>query len=398
MKQGRTIGELAAEIERQRDAKRDFIAPTDQVQVTFAQPTAVESILDAVDLEGTARAVEEQVQEAHDSGEAITVASQARVPVIDFPTNGGNSQFPIRPHAHGQISQRLEIPKRYYDRCRAEAPELWAEQVNHWLHAKNEKRLLRTLDGDLRAFLSNKYRPLDNPELAQAVLAVLGEFQIDIVSSEITENRLYIQAVRKDLQAEIEGSPEVGDVVESGIVISNSEIGAGSLSIEPLIYRLVCENGLISKDSALRKYHTGRGKGKDIEVAYELLRDETKRKTDEAFWLQVQDLTRAALDGAVFQDQVNALTETVGHKIESTKIEKVVEVTAEKLSLNDDERGSVLKHLIEGGDLSQYGLINAVTRTAEDVESYDRSIELERAGSTVLELPQREWKEIAEAA
>jgi len=33
----------------------------------------------------------------------------------------------------------------------------------------------------------------------------------------------------------------------------------------------------------------------------------------------------------------------------------------------------LLRHLIEGGDLSQYGLINAVTRTAEDAKFYDRA-------------------------
>jgi len=34
---------------------------------------------------------------------------------------------------------------------------------------------------------------------------------------------------------------------------------------------------------------------------------------------------------------------------------------------------SVLRDLIEGGNLSQYGLINALTRTAEDAKSYDRA-------------------------
>jgi hypothetical protein len=33
------------------------------------------------------------------------------------------------------------------------------------------------------------------------------------------------------------------------------------------------------------------------------------------------------------------------------------------------------KAQIEGGDLSQYGLINAVTRTAEDAKSYDCAIQ-----------------------
>jgi hypothetical protein len=60
---------------------------------------------------------------------------------------------------------------------------------------------------------------------------------------------------------------------------------------------------------------------------------------------------------------------------------------SERLALNDVEKESVLLHYIEGNDHSKYGLMNAVTRTAEDCISYDRAIELERGGSAVLELP-----------
>ena len=69
-----------------------------------------------------------------------------------------------------------------------------------------------------------------------------------------------------------------------------------------------------------------------------------------------------------------------------------------RLSLTQDEQSSVLRRLIEGGDLSQYGLINAVTRTAEDAKSYDRATELEMAGATVLDLKPTEWRDLALAA
>ena len=57
----------------------------------------------------------------------------------------------------------------------------------------------------------------------------------------------------------------------------------------------------------------------------------------------------------------------------------------------------MLKHLIDAGDLSQFGMLNAVTRTAEDIESYDRATEVERLGSSVLYLPTTTWREIATA-
>ena len=63
----------------------------------------------------------------------------------------------------------------------------------------------------------------------------------------------------------------------------------------------------------------------------------------------------------------------------------------QRFQLNDNEKDNILNHLIEGGDLSLFGLINAVTRTASDVESYDRSIELQRIGGKIIELPKNVW-------
>ena len=53
----------------------------------------------------------------------------------------------------------------------------------------------------------------------------------------------------------------VGDVVQMGLVITNSEIGHGSLRIDPLLYFLTCKNGAQLLDSRVKKYHVGRGNG-----------------------------------------------------------------------------------------------------------------------------------------
>ena len=77
---------------------------------------------------------------------------------------------------------------------------------------------------------------------------------------------------------------------------------------------------------------------------------------------------------------------------------EVVRGAGRRLGLTDDEGKGVLRHLIEGGDLSRYGLYTAVTRQSQDVEDYDRATELERIGAQVIELPKSEWRELAMAA
>lgn len=350
MKTGKTIGELAQEIERQAAARRDFLAPSRR----------------------------------------LTMDGVIQPPMLSMPTNGHMERFAINDLAHEQIGSRLNIPKRYYDLMLAEAPELLSANVNHWLHGSEDRRMVRTLDGRVRAFLSDRYRPLDNLGVAEAVLPVLGEAAgLRIASCEITERRLYIQAVNERVQGEV----KKGDAVQAGVCISNSEVGCGALIVSPLIFRLVCENGMIREDSQMRKYHAGRAHGGDgLEVlAWDKLSDEARAASDKAIWLQVRDLTRAALDEALFTRGLDDLRRAAGEQI-TREPEDVVELTSKRFNLAESEGKGILRHLLVGGDFTRWGLANAVTRLAHDVPSYDRAVELERVGGQVIELEPSAWR------
>lgn len=54
----------------------------------------------------------------------------------------------------------------------------------------------------------------------------------------------------------------------------------------------------------------------------------------------------------------------------------------------------ILNYLIQGGDLSLYGLSNAITRASQDVESYDRATALEGIGWQVTTMAAAQWKEM----
>ena len=63
-------------------------------------------------------------------------------------------------------------------------------------------------------------------------------------------------------------------------------VGCGTLSVQPLIYRLVCKNGLIASDHALRKTHVGRSLTTEAESVH-VFRDDTLAADDRAFFLKV---------------------------------------------------------------------------------------------------------------
>ena len=333
--------ELAAEVQKIEETKKDFLVPTPRMRMSD----------------------EANVIEIDEAGE-----------------------FKPNENFHEQLSERLGIPRKYYRTMQEEAPSLLSVNVNHWLQETKETRMVRTLDGTARAFLSDKFRPLDNFDLMHAILPDLQPAGLRVESCQLTETRLYLKVVSPRVEMEV----RKGDIVQAGLVISNSEIGAGALSVEPMVYRLVCLNGMIG-GSSFKKYHVGRAGG-DIGQAVEFWRDETRAADDKALWMKVRDVVRGALSDEGFQSVVATLKW-------STEVEakagptQVIEVTKKRLGWTDAEGEGVLTDYCKAGDFSLYGLVQAVTRYSQDVESYDRATELERQGGQLLSLNQKELED-----
>lgn len=343
MKTGRTLPDLAAEIKRQNETKRDFFVPMNKI-------------------------------DAYPSNNVLELAFGL----------GKENYFggPLTENGHDQLGQICNIPAKYYDLMRSH-PKLLAENVRHWLNISSDRRMIRALDGNIRAILSDKYRRLDNFDLAQAVLPMINEADAEVVSCQITDSRLYLKAITWKVEDTVKSKLDVGELVYAGVEIENSEIGKGSLRVNPMAYILSCKNGNIAPKYGLRKYHVGR----ETEMGQIEFSKDTIKAEDKAFWLKVRDLVKHALSETTFKKITEDMKIATGMIIQIPPIQ-AIELCAEKYSFTVKEKEDVLSHLIQGGSLTSWGLGNAVTRMAQDVDSYDRSTELESIGFEVM---QQNW-------
>ena len=191
MKAGKTLVELAQELQRRAESKVDFVAKT----------------------------------------EALYVEPNAQTLVVT-PDTGSAASYPMTPYFQGQLGSWAGIPAKYAAQMRESAPALLAVNFNEWLHnpATRANRMIRVLDQNARAFLSDRYHRVDNEDIAQAVLPVLLESEeIRVVSCDVTDSRLYLKALFPKVEAEV----KVGDAVQAGVMISNSEIGMGRVVVQP---------------------------------------------------------------------------------------------------------------------------------------------------------------------
>lgn len=81
-------------------------------------------------------------------------------------------------------------------------------------------------------------------------------------------------------------------------------------------------------------------------------------------------------------------------KIVTTDIPKMIELASSDYGFTKKEGSGIPNHLIRDGEFSLYGLANAVTRTAQDMESYDHSTEFESVGYDILGMSHDKWNRL----
>lgn len=185
------------------------------------------------------------------------------------------------PWATAQFCQRLGIPAAYFKKC---PPRLQDLQFNHWIRqasggqeappeegdddplgpdrtddeappewtdagglagpdpsgTHSEPWLLRMKGDVLRGVLSSRYSRLDHDLLLDCLAPLIPQgFAVDWFSLDDAGLHLRLVDPRKPQ------SVLPGDDLLCGIHLANSEVGKRAVTVDALVYRLVCQNGLI---------------------------------------------------------------------------------------------------------------------------------------------------------
>jgi len=294
--------------------------------------------------------------------------------------------FNINSNAHSQISDRLNIPKKYYDSM-AEIPGLRTRNVNAWFEHKKEKRLVRTLDGNARAFLSDRFKPIDNFLILNGFLPVVQEMNMRVKSCSLTETKMYMQFIFPEIKAEV----KKGDIVNLGVIMTNSEVGRGAVDVSAVAWRLVCENGMVG-ESLLNKYHTGRRIGDEIQD-YNIFADDTIKAELDSFRKRLRDIFKAVIKDVFFAKMVDKMKVAAGDIVDDP-VETLGNITR-RYRFTQAEEKMVLNNYIAEGDSTRWGIANSITALAHDIEDRDRQHDVERIGYDIISLNQSQWKELS---
>lgn len=342
------LEELSKELQRQKENSKDIVVDSRKI---YARPGSV--------------------TEKTPGGEELIL----RIPesVDELPRG-----YTLTEWAHSQLAEKTGIPGKYYNRMmEAGRYDLLAKNVNAWVHSK-DRRLIRILDGKVRAILSDRYRPMDNYDLLFCALDEFKRHGVDVHRCDLTERHMYVKVVQPHEIREIKED----DKVVPGLILSNSEVGDGSFKVEPFMLQLKCSNGLIG-EQVIRRIHMGERKN-----VGDIWSDETLRKKDEVLWSEAKDVIKTTFDPTIFNEWVEKLKR--GTEVEVESATQAVDSVAAKYNISEEKKKDLLDFFTTQ-EATQYGLVNAMTRLAKEEEKPENQVDLERAGNDVALLEPDEF-------
>lgn len=316
-----------------------------------------------------------------------------------------------------QVGTLFGIPTHYVRKLRDEFVALLDTNINEWSahEAYDSKKVLvrllwgtdpedPTVNGVLRAVLSDRYGARDNLDTLVAVLDGMREAGLSAndlrINGDLTDNKMYVTVNAPEIKGYghklLEGyrSPfangrgtghgglaaENLPIVQAGLIVRNSETGGGAQSVTPRLTVLACSNGLQITKDALSKIHLGA----KLDEGAVVWSNETRQAANQLAKEQVKDAVKSFLNATYVQKVIDELEQVA--VVEVQDVPKTIEVVAKQLAYTETEAKGILDHFIKGGQVTAGGILQAVTSWTQEIEDPDRAFEFEASGLKAMEV------------
>ena len=180
---------------------------------------------------------------------------------LQFSGNGGlsvalnNAEFGVHRFALGQIAEAASLPVKFFDSLTTSewGRALIAHNLSEIFQHRDAKRhLVRTLNNDVRGFLSDSYRRLDSRPIIEAFVTGVQQLGAMPYKGIVTDTKVAIQAILPDVFDVIPG-----EVIAFVLSLENSDFGNGALSLRVGALRIWCDNLAVFEEN-MRQIHLGR--------------------------------------------------------------------------------------------------------------------------------------------
>jgi len=299
--------------------------------------------------------------------------------IVPIPNSGGITEVMPTQWAQSQIAEYVGIPVNYFRKLQG-YPELFAYNANYWLSRSNDMRMVRMINGEAIAYLSNAYRAIDNYYVATSVLQVAME-TLEKQGLTMQVHRAYLTDRVFDMSLMTLETPieyPSGEKYRLGMHIRNSEVGAAAFSVKAMVVRYACGNGQIFGDPISQRHI-----GKRLTEG-NVWSQRTQTLANLVTLSQIKDMAQYSFslsNAKKFTDEAEKLHE---QPIEPTV--EYIRASEKVLQLTEEETRSIWEKVREN---NRYELVQAITSTANTTfrTNPERGTELQELGGALVEQP-----------
>ena len=286
----------------------------------------------------------------------------------------------VHHNALQQASEKAGIPWKFAGMLQARGDwgiELLASNLNELLGHNKDRALTRSVNGQMRGFLSDRYKRLDSRPLVDSFAKSCAAVGALPYEGYVTDTKVGLQAIIPRVY-----EPIPNEIMAYGVNFENSDFGNGALDISFFMLRLVCLNGMIG-ESSLRKVHLGRRLDDDLD--YSKKTHELDQKTIVS---AVGDMVRGQLGEGRIDKMQAFIKASFDNKLDDKKRESTMEVL--KQYLNKGEVDKMMKkfnepdvELLPPGN-NMWRMSNALSWLAGEQEDAERTLEMQRLAGKLL--------------
>lgn len=293
------------------------------------------------------------------------------------PTDWSLQQFSTRAKAPSVSVMREMRNQEGFDDQDAELMVDFAANYLRRIDPDKEFRLRTYTDGTCRAFLTDKYAPVDNRWFVDTLREFLPGARMSHWRGD--EDTLYGNLLLPD---SIMDYGQDDDTDYGGMVsIGNCEIGKRRLSQTPSIFRAICMNGCI----------WGQQKGQDIAKVH--------RGTIDLDQLKVRMAENIEFQLSILPDGIRKFLATRTMSTGTHSMKGVIAAVCNEFRLDKRQSTEVLEQFVthEHNHTNLFGVINAVTRAGQEFNA-NTWYNLDEVGGKLMELSANRWDNILRRA
>lgn len=345
------------------------------------------AVLDNAVAKGTSRAAS-VIQSVYESVPTDQIVPTSRVEFRSVARAADHTQFmvafddaemiTVSDHALAQVAERASSPPAYV-RELARSIDSWkrdlaADILNRsYANLPRERCLARSVNGQLRGWMSDRYRRIDSRPCLDALVSEAEQVGALPFDGNATETRVAVKII---LPRVLEPMP--GEFVALGLEWSNSDYGNGTHGVREFLLRVACLNGA-TRENLLRQIHLGARLADTIEYS-----DRTLRLDTAASVSALKDVVRGALGPAAVENLAAKLRAAADRQASAATVRGALKSFPKdtvKAAVDAFESNDVLN--LPAGPTA-WRASNAISWIARHVDDAEKRLDLERAAGALV--------------